>query len=75
MSNQVYEFHLSVSAEKLQRVYRGSAQYLLVYTDGGLKLQLPALNFRPFVTARGLHGHYQVRVDRDNKIQHLKQIG
>ncbi|MCP4486678.1 MAG: DUF2835 domain-containing protein [Gammaproteobacteria bacterium] len=75
MIKREFEFNLAISAEKLQRVYRGNAKYLLVYTDEGLKLQLPALNFRPFVTVQGIHGRYRVRIDGNNKILDLKLIG
>ncbi len=75
MTTREFDFSLSISAERIQRVYRGDAKYLLVHTDEGLKLQLPALNFRPFVTDQGIHGRYRVRIDRHNKILDLKQMG
>ncbi len=70
----VYDFHVSVSAERLLAMYSGDARYLIVWSKEGLKLQLPLGNFRPFVTDEGLQGLFQVTVDQDNKLQSLKKL-
>ncbi len=71
----VYDFTVSVSAERLLAMYRGDARYLIVWSKEGLKLQLPLSNFRPFVTDEGLVGKFQVSVDQNNKLQSLKKLG
>lgn len=68
-----FEFGMALSAEKTRGIYRGRARYLLVETDDGLKLQLPAANFREFVEADGIHGRFRVRIDADNKILSLQR--
>lgn len=70
----VYDFHVSVSAERLLALYSGDARYLIVWSREGLKLQLPLGNFRPFVTEEGLFGWFQVTVDEHNKLQSLKRL-
>ena len=72
--NRSFEFGMILSAEKTRGIYRGRARYLLVETDEGLKLQLPAANFREFVDADGIHGRFRVRIDDDNKILALQRI-
>ncbi len=69
-----FEFNLALPAQKVQVIYQGQARYILVESDDGLKLQLPAANFRDFVTEDGIHGRFAVSVDTSNKIQTLRKI-
>lgn len=69
-----FEFSLALPANKIQAIYQGQARYILVESDDGLKLQLPAANFRGFVTEDGIHGRFSVTIDNDNKIQALHRI-
>ena len=71
--NRNYEFTMQLSAEKTSRIYQGEARYLLVYTDDGVKLQLPALNFRSYVTNEGIIGRFCVEINDENKIVDLYQ--
>lgn len=69
-----FEFNLSLPAEKVQQIYGGQARYILVYTDDGLSVQLPANNFRRYVTAQGIQGRFEVEVNDNNKIVRLAAI-
>ncbi len=69
-----FEFDLSLSADKTERIYQGQARYILVYTDNGTSLQLPAINFRQYVDERGIQGRFEVEIDDKNKIIQLKII-
>ena len=62
---------MALSAQKTEHIYQGRARYIVVETDRGLKLQLPAANFRAHVTANGIHGRFVVEVDEDNKLKRL----
>lgn len=68
-----FEFELALSAEKIHAIYQGQARYILVKSDEGLKLQLPAANFRGFVTEEGIHGRFIVSIDANNKIESLRR--
>ena len=84
MMPRIFEFTIHLSAEKTQHIYQGQARYILVYTDDGLSLQLPAiacnclqlpaLNFRQYVTDRGIQGRFKVEIDDNNKIIRLSII-
>ncbi len=74
MMTPTFEFSINLSSEKTQQIYQGQARYILVYTDDGLSLQLPASNFRQYVTDRGIHGRFKIKTDDNNKIIQLKQI-
>ena len=69
-----FEFQMALSAQKTQSIYEGQARYILVESEQGLKLQLPAANFRRYVTADGIHGRFRVRIDANNKIQALQKL-
>ena len=69
-----FEFDLILSADKTQRIYQGQARYIMVYTDNGTSLQLPAINFRQYVGDRGIQGRFEVEIDDKNKIIQLKII-
>ena len=72
--NRSYEFSIRLSAEEIRSIYQGQARYLLVTTDDGTKLQLPAQNFRRYVTNDGISGRFRVEIDKDNKILQLGQL-
>lgn len=69
-----FRFTMALPAPEAQEIYQGRARYILVVSDEGLKLQLPAANFRRFVTANGIHGRFSVSIDADNKIQELTKL-
>jgi len=69
-----FEFDMALSARKTQTIYEAQARYILVETDRGLKLQLPAPNFYRYVTADGIQGRFSVKIDADNKIIEMRKI-
>ena len=71
---RIFEFSINLSAEKTQHIYQGQARYILVYTDDGVSLQLPAINFRQYVTDRGIQGRFKVEIDDTNKIIQLSVV-
>ena len=69
-----YKFSMELSAQKTHRIYEGQARYIIVDSDEGLKLQLPAANFRPYVSQDGIRGRFSVRIDAANRIVALTKI-
>jgi hypothetical protein len=69
-----FEFNLALSAEQTSSIYEGRARYILVESEQGLKLQLPAANFRTYVSADGITGRFSVAIDANNKIQALRKL-
>ncbi len=69
-----YEFGMALSAQKTREIYRGRARYILVETDDGTRLQLPASRFREFVDGDGIHGRFRVETDTKHKLQSLQRI-
>ncbi len=69
-----FEFTLSISNEQTQRIYEGQARFILAYTDSGLKLQLPAQNFRTYVSDTGIQGRFRVEITDENKLVKLRRL-
>ncbi len=70
---QNYYFYLSISYQAYLQHYSGAAANVLVVTDNGLRLQLPANRFRPFLTHAGISGRFCLTVDTDNKFVSLQR--
>ena len=59
---------------KTESIYQGQIKYIIVETDQGLKLQLPAHNFRPFVNSNGIQGRFRLITDEQNKLQKIEKL-
>ena len=69
-----FDFNMALSADETRTIYAGQARYILVESAQGLKLQLPAVNFRSHVTADGIKGRFSVETDANNKILALRKL-
>ncbi|MGR5285803.1 DUF2835 domain-containing protein [Vibrio maritimus] len=69
-----YYFSLNISYQQYVTHYTGHAYSVLVYTDQGLRLQLPATRFRPFLTQLGLKGRFRLTTDQNNKFLRLESL-
>ena len=69
-----FRFTMALTAEKTRAIYAGQARFILVETDQGLKMQLPAANFLEYVTAGGIQGRFDVKIDVNNKILALHRV-
>ena len=65
---------LSLSAEKYLEYYRGYATGVIAYDTWGRRIQIPANILRPFVTSQGIHGHFRVRFNSNNKFQSIERV-
>lgn len=71
---RIFEFSMALPTRKTRAIYAGRARFILVETDQGLKLQLPAANFLDYVSAEGIQGRFSVSIDDDNKILALRRV-
>ncbi len=69
-----FEFAISLSSEEVRTIYEGQTRFVLVKTNEGLKLQLPAINFRQYVTKDGIHGRFRLSTDANNRLQRLVKL-
>ncbi|KUI99451.1 hypothetical protein VRK_15350 [Vibrio sp. MEBiC08052] len=69
-----FYFSLYIPYQEYLAHYSGSASHLVVKTDNGLTLQLPATHFRPYLTQFGLKGRFRLTTDAQYKFQRLELI-
>lgn len=68
-------FVIHISAEEYLRYYQFRANQVVVATEEGPTLRLPARHFRPFITHDGIHGRFCVIYDaREQKLLDLKRL-
>ena len=68
------DFEISIPNERLLRHYSGHATGIVVTTTTGATLQLPAVAFRKFVSANGLHGRFRVEYSEQNRLTSLRRL-
>ncbi|USD42475.1 DUF2835 domain-containing protein [Vibrio sp. SCSIO 43135] len=71
--NQYY-FSLNISYQNFVVHYSGAASQVQVITDNGLRLQLPATRFRPFLSQIGVKGRFRLTTDQNNKFLKLEVL-
>jgi hypothetical protein len=69
-----HRFQLNISAETYLHYYRGAARAVIVQAEDGRTIQLPANSFRPFVTADGISGRFELTLDANNKLVELRRL-
>lgn len=69
-----FTFNVNISYNLFLQHYSGAASSVVVLTDTGLKLQLPAVRLRSFLTHAGIVGKFRVLVNSDNKFEKIERI-
>ncbi len=67
-------FSISLSAERYLRYYQGHARVVIVRSEDGRRIQLPAASLRPFVTAEGIVGRFELTLDENNKLIDIRRV-
>ncbi len=67
-------FYLSISPEKYQRYYQGSAKFVHVQADDGRSLQFPASELQKFVAHNGIQGRFEIEFDEQYKLRNLRRL-
>lgn len=68
-----YNFSMKMTVEQCKRFYQGDIRAIVVTCDTGQTVQLPAMRFRPFVTANGIRGRFRLVLDDNNKFVGLEK--
>ncbi|MDR9828675.1 DUF2835 domain-containing protein [Vibrio sp. FNV 38] len=71
--NQYY-FQLNITYQSYLQHYSGIASNILVTTNTGMRLQLPASRFRPFLSQIGVKGQFRLITDQNNKFIRLERL-
>jgi hypothetical protein len=67
-------FNLAIPACDYQTLYNGWAKQVLVREQNGLRVQLPAALFQPFVEHRGVYGEFEVGFTSEGKFHSIRRL-
>ncbi len=74
MPNQSLRFSLNIPQNKILHFYRGHVKNLIVTLDSGKRVQLPLVNFQPYISEHGLYGDFEVIFSDKFKLITLKRL-
>ncbi len=69
-----YTFQLALSHADIVRYYRGEAAEVKVRCEQGQTLRFAVRHLRPFLTASGIHGRFELKTDPENRFKSLKRL-
>ncbi|EGR1124975.1 DUF2835 family protein [Vibrio cholerae] len=69
-----YFFSLNISYQTFVTHYSGVASHVIVTTEHGLRLQLPATRLRPFLSQIGVKGRFRLTTDQNNRFVKLEVL-
>ena len=62
-----------MSSAKCKMLYQGTVTAIVVTSDSGQTVQIPAMRFRSFVTMNGIRGRFRLTLDDNNKFLALEK--
>ncbi|MGL5287709.1 Protein of unknown function [Aeromonas sp. RU39B] len=69
-----YTFELYIPADEVLRYYQGQARKVVVRSEQGLVIELPAERIRPFITSSGVRGRFVLKTQDDHRFLSLDKI-
>ncbi|BEU03085.1 hypothetical protein OAG1_18850 [Agarivorans sp. OAG1] len=69
-----YFFNIHISYQEFERVYRGTARSIIATDSNGMRIQIPALRFLPFLDRSGINGRFVLSTDSNNKFLSLQKV-
>ncbi|WP_417349881.1 DUF2835 domain-containing protein [Ferrimonas sp.] len=69
-----YVFDLAIGWQQMQRYYQGQAQVVIVRCLQGRVIHLHPRYLRPFLSARGIHGRFQLTLDNEGQFLNLQRL-
>ena len=67
-------FSVSMNYAECEALYQHHIAFIVVTSTTGKRIRLPKHNIRQFISPSGLHGHYELIIDQNNKIVSIKSI-
>lgn len=65
---------INLPADRLQAVYRGQANRVLVVSRDGRRINLPAHHLRRFMTHSGVQGSFELEFDDTGRLLALRRL-
>lgn len=73
LSKTLY-FNIDVSHDEMLRYYKGSVNQVVVTTADNTKIQFPIQFIKEYVRHDGIHGHFRIVFDENNKLLSLDKL-
>ncbi len=67
-------FRIALPSDAFLKYYQGVARAVIVSADDGRRIQLPADRLRPFLLEDGIHGRFEILLDKDNRLMEIQRI-
>ncbi|CAD5108746.1 hypothetical protein PSEWESI4_03038 [Pseudomonas carbonaria] len=67
------ELDIALPAERLQAVYRGQANRVLLTSRDGRRVSLPAHHLRPFIGHAGVYGSFVLEFSAEGELLSLRR--
>lgn len=74
MAHLKTRFFLNISTNEFERVYRGTANSVVVKAINGQIIEFPAEELMPFLTPAGIHGWFEVVFSQQDQLLSFKKI-
>jgi hypothetical protein len=68
-------FDISIPAQDYLRVYRGTANRVLIRSRDGRTISLPARHLQPFLTHDGIYGSFIMEFNAQGQLLDLRRLG
>jgi hypothetical protein len=65
---------IALPADRLLAVYQGRANRILIKSREGKSVSLPAHHLRPFLTAAGVFGSFEMEFAEEGKLIRLRRL-
>ncbi len=65
---------IALSGERLQAIYGGRANRVLLRSRDGPRVNLPAHHLRPFIGHDGVHGTFRLDFSEDGRLLALQRL-
>ncbi len=74
-AEQCIEIDLRITRDEYLKRYRGVASTVLAETTRGVTVRFPANRLQPFVRHDGIRGRFRLRIDPQNRLLSIEQVG
>lgn len=68
------KIYLNIPADQMMLYYKGIAQVVHAVTLDGKTVQFPANVLRSVISPQGIHGHFEIIFDEDNRFQQIRRL-
>ncbi|GGW88508.1 DUF2835 family protein [Alteromonas halophila] len=73
-TDTVYYFSVRVSYIQCEALYQSPPPPVVLTDDRGVRVQVPAVCMRQFVTSTGIRGRFRLIVDKSHKIRSFERV-